>query len=108
MVPNTSREQTTLSPLLSQAHPIPEIAAMPDANATASSAASMAAKRFSNASTVGLVNREYTLPGIAPLNLPAASAADLKTYADVSAISSQSESLMSVNWPTRTASVRLP
>jgi hypothetical protein len=51
------------------------------------------------------VKREYTLPGAAPLNLRAASAADANEYAAVSAIGSQWASDKSACRPTLTARV---
>ena len=55
VVPNTSCEQTTWSPALSSAIAVLSTAAMPDAVATAASAPSSAARRSSNARTVGFV-----------------------------------------------------
>ena len=57
VLPKTEREQTTWSPAFSRPMPISRMADMPLAVATAASAPSSAARRRSNAVTLGLLVR---------------------------------------------------
>ena len=81
---------------------------MPEAVATARSPCSSAARRSSNALTVGLVYREYTLPVVSPENLAAASSAVSNRKLEDVKIGSACSASAVRRIPARTARVRGP
>ncbi len=74
---------TTWSPCCSKVVNSSDSAAMPLAVATAARPPSSAATRSSNAATVGLLRREYTLPKVCRLNKLAACSASSNTKLEV-------------------------